>query len=144
MADGWCVNTKDSPHTRLRNANNSLLKSLRQGQKEVWSVLQDMQARKPTYSSGLSQGMNPETSFTVRGYLDKTPTSVQRSERRTDYSSTATSTPKSYRDALTESGNDRRNRNLSSTELTPNSILRHSTNMNARKVSLIIKYFVFR
>lgn len=129
MADGFCVNTTDSPHSRLKYANSSLLKSLRQGQDEIRSILKEMQARKPVCLTDFGQ----ETSFTVRG-LDRTPSSVQRSERKSDYLSGATSTPKSYRDALSESGNDRRNRTLYNSELTPNSILRTSTNNRSRKV----------
>ncbi|XP_031575487.1 migration and invasion-inhibitory protein-like [Actinia tenebrosa] len=128
MADGFYVNTTDSPHSRLKYVNNSLIRNLRQGQKEIRSILKKMQARKSAYLTDLSQ----ETSFTVRG-LDRTPSSVQRLDRKTDYSTGATSTPKSYRDALSESGNDRRNRTLYSSELTPNSILRTSTNNRSKK-----------
>lgn len=127
MADRQ-TNWQNSPHTRLRNANNTLLHSLKQGQKEIRSILKEMQSQRPLYST--FDHDKTETSFIARG-LDRTPTTVQRSEKTKEYLQDAdTSTPKSYRDALVGPGNDRRSRSL---EATPNSILRNSSN-KSRKV----------
>ena len=75
-----------------------------------------MQAQRP-----FKHSTKLDTSFTVRG-LDRSPTTVQRSTH------SHTSTPKTYTDALIGPGNHRRSKNISGTEMTPNSILRNSNN----------------
>lgn len=105
--------------------------SLKQGQREINTILKELQSQRPAFPS--SDRGNHETSFTVRS-LDGTPSTVQRTTRTKDYLQKAeTSTPKNYRDALVEPGNDRRSRNV---ETTPSSILRNSAKHRSKKVRL--------
>ena len=118
MAARSCVNI-DTSVRRLRETNNSLLNKLRQGQRDTWRIMNRMESGKAPLSS-----TSRETSFTYRG-IDRTPVSVTRRESRipNPAKGTVATTPKSYRAALTEGGNQRRNRTSKDMERALNSIL---------------------
>ncbi|XP_001640198.2 migration and invasion-inhibitory protein [Nematostella vectensis] len=114
MAAGSRVNTGPSPHSRLRSVNNALLRSLQENQEKVRSILNDMSYKPKDYTRSFSA----DSSFTVRG-LDRTPVAVRKIDSMAAYSKTSSSTPKSFKDALRETGNDRRNRKDLGLDKTP-------------------------